>query len=467
MHTQKQVAIKILKVREGKMPRSDKFQSLESLHGEVAILAKCNHKNIVKIKAASFNGTIVKEKANLEHLLCNCNRARQFEVPEQTVHIKRQGQICYYVMKLAEYGELYRLVEMNQRLSEDLVQYLFTQLIHGLDYLHSKGFVHRDIKPENLLIDRKFKLIIADFNFATQLQAINTEHNFPRFNPIVQRNFNVGSEAYNAPELWIIEQKDSDLRQSQCSPTERARVRQYDAVKSDIFSAAVTLFMMSLKFSPFRRAVLQDPYYKRLAGSEKQKFWKIYNNQKTSGSFKDLFEKISQFVPSNRLTTEQILEHQFLQQKTGSDFTHVHKEILNAYENVQKLLTGGLEPFSDEPNTSHSIQSDTEVDDEQERLALDDEQFENLRQRLIDDVHQISLRLQHEKNVKKIKIAGAKHLFATPKKNSHLRVFSVADSSKAVASVGSNEEFEEETPHEYETLKLVQVLKQYHSDNED
>jgi serine/threonine protein kinase len=418
---------------------------------------------------------------------------------------------------------------MNQRLSEDLVQYLFTQLIHGLDYLHSKGFVHRDIKPENLLIDRKFKLIIADFNFATQLQAINTEHNFPRFNPIVQRNFNVGSEAYNAPELWIIEQKDSDLRQSQCSPTERARVRQYDAVKSDIFSAAVTFFMMSLKFSPFRRAVLQDPYYKRLAGSEKQKFWKIYNNQKTSGSFKDLFEKISQFVPSNRLTTEQILEHQFLQQKTGSDFTHVHKEILNAYENVQKLLTGGLEPFSDEPNTSHSIQSDTEVDDEQERLALDDEQFENLRQRLIDDVHQISLRLQshqsllpktsqatevakvqvnrarqlnkswlytlsldlvyrhqtqsgsvcsheqvfaverlqHEKNVKKIKIAGAKHLFATPKKNSHLRVFSVADSSKAVASVGSNEEFEEETPHEYETLKLVQVLKQYHSDNED
>jgi len=75
-------------------------------------------------------------------------------------------------MKLAEYGELYRLVEMNDRLSEDLVQYLFSQLVQGLDYLHSKGFVHRDIKPENLLIDRKFKLIIADFNFATKLQKV-------------------------------------------------------------------------------------------------------------------------------------------------------------------------------------------------------------------------------------------------------------------------------------------------------
>lgn len=75
-------------------------------------------------------------------------------------------------MKLAEYGELFRLVEMNNRFTEDLVKYFFNQLIHGLSYLHSKGIVHRDIKPENLLIDRKFKLIIADFNFATKLEKV-------------------------------------------------------------------------------------------------------------------------------------------------------------------------------------------------------------------------------------------------------------------------------------------------------
>lgn len=122
-------------------------------------------------------------------------------------------------MKLAEYGELYRLVEMNERLSEELVQYLFSQLVQGLEYLHSKGIVHRDIKPENLLIDRKFKLIIADFNFATRLPKLKSCD--PKtFDPVVQRNFNVGSEAYNAPELWIIEQKEVELRQdkrSNCS----------------------------------------------------------------------------------------------------------------------------------------------------------------------------------------------------------------------------------------------------------
>ena len=37
-------------------------------------------------------------------------------------------------------------------------------------YLHSNGIVHRDIKPENLLINKKGRIIIADFSFATRLK---------------------------------------------------------------------------------------------------------------------------------------------------------------------------------------------------------------------------------------------------------------------------------------------------------
>ena len=88
----------------------------------------------------------------------------------EPVIVKRQGPICYYVMNFAKYGELYRLVELNERLSEPLVRYLFRQLMDGLNYLHQiKGVVHRDIKPENLLIDKHYRLVIADFNFATRL----------------------------------------------------------------------------------------------------------------------------------------------------------------------------------------------------------------------------------------------------------------------------------------------------------
>lgn len=48
--------------------------------------------------------------------------------------------------------------------------------MEGLKYLHEiKGVVHRDIKPENLLIDKHFRLVIADFNFATRLDPLDTK----------------------------------------------------------------------------------------------------------------------------------------------------------------------------------------------------------------------------------------------------------------------------------------------------
>ena len=100
------------------------------------------------------------------------------EEESEPMIVKRQGPICYYVMSFAKYGELYRLVEINERLSEPLVRYLFKQLMDGLHYLHQKkGVVHRDIKPENLLIDKNFRLVIADFNFATRLHRIPTFYN--------------------------------------------------------------------------------------------------------------------------------------------------------------------------------------------------------------------------------------------------------------------------------------------------
>lgn len=84
--------------------------------------------------------------------------------------IKRKQNVCYYVMQLAEYGELFRFIEHTDRFSERLARALFTQLIEGLDYLHQHGIAHRDIKPENLLIDSKNRLIIADLGFAIQLE---------------------------------------------------------------------------------------------------------------------------------------------------------------------------------------------------------------------------------------------------------------------------------------------------------
>ena len=268
------MAIKILKVKPGETTEFSKRLSLECLFKEISILAECDHANIVKIKAANFDGIITTlmctasqgdegllRRGNDSSSNGSDNITRQLNQlvqgthldsmaeedrlearrsygsedspsPSEPVVVKKRGPICYFVMNAAKYGELFRLIDINHEpLSERTGSYLFRQLVEGLQYLHeTMGVVHRDIKPENLLIDKHFRLVIADFNFATRLEPkvtlnetgfVSTENAGAQcadqswdknYDPIVRRDITVGSFAYNAPELWEIEQRLAELR---------------------------------------------------------------------------------------------------------------------------------------------------------------------------------------------------------------------------------------------------------------
>jgi serine/threonine protein kinase len=114
-----------------------KYDALDCFHTEIEILSECNHPNVIKIKSANFDGTVVKElvrnqtPAPLQHVSRELNKLMSeqsnasSDYSEGTSILKRQSKVCYYVMKLAEYGELYRIIETNERLSEDLIRHLF------------------------------------------------------------------------------------------------------------------------------------------------------------------------------------------------------------------------------------------------------------------------------------------------------------------------------------------------------
>ena len=158
----------------------------------------------------------------------------------------------------------------------------------GLEYLHRLGVVHRDIKPENLLLSSKGRLLIGDFGYAR-----DTLEESPDF--ILEKPKAVGSEEYNAPELF--DNADNSKEQT------------YNGAKADVFSAGVVLFLMLTKCPPFRSAHMKDPYFRRLSASDKKAFWKIFNGIEIDDKAKDLFERMTERDPKQRANIAEIVEH--------------------------------------------------------------------------------------------------------------------------------------------------------------
>jgi len=66
---------------------------------------------------------------------------------------ENQKNISFILMELAPYGDFFDMIMTHQiPFNEKLARTYFHQLIEGLEYLHFQGVAHLDIKLENLLV---------------------------------------------------------------------------------------------------------------------------------------------------------------------------------------------------------------------------------------------------------------------------------------------------------------------------
>ncbi|XP_013399905.1 serine/threonine-protein kinase STK11 [Lingula anatina] len=226
----------------------------------------------------------VKREISLLKRLSNKNVIQLIEV---LYHEEKQKM--YMIMEYCS-GNLQEMLESVPEKKFPLWQahMYFTQLIDGLEYLHSQGIVHKDIKPGNLLVTTDGTLKITDLGVAEALDYFQEDD-------ICKTS--QGSPAFQPPE--IANGLDS-----------------FHGFKVDVWSSGVTLYNIITGKYPFEG----DNVYRLFETIGKG----VFTIPDTGDpSVEDLIRGMLTYDPVKRLKIQQIKHHNWYRKKISRTTEYV------------------------------------------------------------------------------------------------------------------------------------------------
>lgn len=237
-------AVKILKKKKlRRIPNGE-----ENARREIQLLKKLKHKNVIE----------------LVDVMCD-----------------EQKQKMYIVMEYCV-GGLQDMLESapQKKFPTWQAHGYFSQLVDGLEYLHSQGIVHKDIKPSNLLLSLDGTLKISDLGVAEALDWYAVDDTCYT---------SQGSPAFQPPEIANGQEK-------------------FAGFKVDIWSSGVTLYNLVTGQYPFEG----DNIY-RLFESIGRGIVTIPDDLEEP--LRDLLEGMLKKDPDERITLQQIRKHSWFVRK--------------------------------------------------------------------------------------------------------------------------------------------------------
>ena len=194
----------------------------------------------------------------------------------------------YSIMDLADGDELFCKIKMNGKCTEEDARLCFSQILSGLEYLHSLGICHRDLSTDNLVMMNDGTCSIIDFGMCV-LFPMDENGSFlpiPHLTPSAKTEF-LSPECYTRMQRIFV------------------------GSTSDVWSLGVILCTLLLGFHIFKYPSTLCKNYRRFMRGQ---FETMLNEEKIelSSDAIDLVQRILIVDPQKRLSLQEIRQHPWL-----------------------------------------------------------------------------------------------------------------------------------------------------------
>ena len=238
---------------------------------------------IVRHSLRIKNGRVHKEFVKRQHFRRELNALESLQphpfVAELLEHAERQTKVKFWgviVMPYYRGCDLHTWLEAHTDGTEiRTVRYIFKKVLIALDYAKKMGYYHRDVKLENIVLDARGNVKLIDWELSTTDETTDRR---------------VGTAEYMAFEV---------INQTM-----------HSCEKADVWSLAVTLFVLATGKRPYSSQIIDgEQYYNENLSCIFRKRWKRFwaPLPKVSSDFKACIQAMLAKDPCKRPTYEDLM----------------------------------------------------------------------------------------------------------------------------------------------------------------
>jgi len=202
-----------------------------------------------------------------------------------------EGSTCFMVMERCDMT-LRQAFERSTEVTEPILRSNFHQMVAAVAGLHAVRIAHRDIKPENFLVNRGWRLKLADFGFATILM-----------NGIPMTDL-YGTAPFMSPEMLLDGTYDE---------------------KTDIWSLGVMMYVLTyghLPYTPEIRSVADMKKAIAVANTTPSFRPAVRGAPLPSRPLEVLIRTVLERAPQARPAGKEIMKDEYWQRQTGDSCEH-------------------------------------------------------------------------------------------------------------------------------------------------